>query len=115
MHITKTLTAVLCLGTGTLSYKVRIFPGANCGGGAARDLNIFDNTCRTTDLFSFRSFRVLGYGAKRQRANFWADVPCIGTPNFIQDWWADGGSDTFKIGTCITLSKTAKSLGSISA
>ncbi|PNH51432.1 hypothetical protein VD0002_g10240, partial [Verticillium dahliae] len=56
MHITKTLTAVLCLGTGALSYKVRIFPGANCGGGAARDLNIFDNTCRSTDLFSFRSF-----------------------------------------------------------
>ncbi|CRK42307.1 hypothetical protein BN1723_020061, partial [Verticillium longisporum] len=94
---------------------VRIFPGANCGGGAARDLNIFDNTCRTTDIFNFRSFRVLGYGAKRQRANFWSDPPCLGATTFIQDWWADGGSDTFKIGTCITLPKTAKALGSISA
>ncbi|KAH6699446.1 hypothetical protein ACHAQF_008994 [Verticillium nonalfalfae] len=115
MHITKTLTAVLCLGTGALSYKVRIFPGANCGGGAARDLNIFDNTCRSTDLFSFRSFRVLGYGAGRQRAKFWSGSICHETNAFIQDWWADGGSDTFKTGTCITLPKTAKSLGSYSS
>ncbi|KAH6708089.1 hypothetical protein EV126DRAFT_332089, partial [Verticillium dahliae] len=65
LYIIKTLTTILYLGIKALSYKVRIFPIANYGGGAARDLNIFNNTYRNTDLFSFRSFRVLGYRAKR--------------------------------------------------
>ncbi|KAM0326328.1 hypothetical protein ACHAQA_006928 [Verticillium albo-atrum] len=116
MHITKSAVAFLALSTGALSYKIRIFSSLDCsaGGGAAQDINVEDNTCRWNDNLhvNARSFRVLAYGAHRQRAEFY-DSGCFpGTSAVINTFWADGGSDSFKKDRCINLSRVARAYGS---
>lgn len=112
MQIIVPLTAALtCLGTGAYSFKIRAFSGEGCTG-SAQEVNVWDNTCRDTDVPDTRSFRVLAYGAGRQRANFYQSDGCWYEH---QGWWADGGSDTFLKDECITLSFNARAYGSISA
>ncbi|KAL2825293.1 hypothetical protein BDW59DRAFT_146362 [Aspergillus cavernicola] len=112
MHLIKPLAMALsCLSTGALSFKIRAFSGADCTG-SAREINVWDNTCRDTDVPDTRSFRVLAYGAKRQRAGFYRYGSCM---EERQDWWADGGSDTFIIDRCVTLNFDATAYGSVSA
>ncbi|OAQ71443.2 hypothetical protein VFPPC_03741 [Pochonia chlamydosporia 170] len=108
MHIAKTL-AIFCLGSGALSFKIRAFTGNGCTG-SAKEINVWDNTCRNTDVPATRSFRVLSYGGRRQRAGFYKNTRCGAIPeNGEKDWWADGGSDTFKKNKCITLGYEANS------
>ncbi|KAL4871333.1 hypothetical protein BDV12DRAFT_206504 [Aspergillus spectabilis] len=112
MHILTPLTlAITCLSAGAMSFKIRAFSGEGCTG-SAREINVWDNTCRDTDVPDTRSFRVLAYGAGRQRANFFKGQGCWYER---QGWWADGGSDTFKKGECITLDFNARTYGSVSA
>ncbi|CAG7969277.1 unnamed protein product [Penicillium salamii] len=106
-------TTLLSLSSGALSFKIRAFSGKDCSGGA-REVNVWDNTCRDSNVPATRSFRVLSYGAHRQRAAFYDEAKCIGGQRWT-DFWADGGSDTFKKDACITLDFDASAYGSRSA
>ncbi|GAD97688.1 predicted protein [Paecilomyces variotii No. 5] len=108
MHLGKSL-ALLSLGSGALSFKIRAFSGEDCSGDA-QEVNVWDNTCRNTNVPATRSFRVLAYGAHRQRAAFYEGGQCIGGQQWT-DYWADGGSDTFKKDACITLNFDASAYG----
>ncbi|KAJ5551737.1 hypothetical protein N7535_000320 [Penicillium sp. DV-2018c] len=112
MHLGKTL-AFLGLGSGALSFKIQAFTGNDCTG-SSKEVNVWDNTCRNTDIPSTKSFRVLAYGAHRQRAAFYDHGQCIGNQQWT-DFWADGGSDTFKKDRCINLDFAADAYGSRSA
>ncbi|KAL6707879.1 hypothetical protein ACN47E_003779 [Coniothyrium glycines] len=109
MHVTKLALAALTLTSGALSFKIRAFSGNGCTG-SAREINVWDNTCRDTDVPTTRSFRVLAYGASRQRAYFYTGGSCVSTVK--GDWWADGGSDVFKKDACITLPTDVNAYGS---
>ncbi|KAL5335305.1 hypothetical protein BJX70DRAFT_375529 [Aspergillus crustosus] len=116
MHLLTPLVTTLTALTFTLlspttAYKIRAFSGPSCTG-SAREINVWDNTCRDTDVPATRSFRVLAYGAGRQRANFYESDGCWYQH---QGWWADGGSDTFIKGRCVTLDSSVRAFGSISA
>lgn len=99
------------------AFKIRAFSGSGCTG-SAKEVNVWDNTCRNTDVPETRSFRVLSYGAHRQRATFFGtwgcDVGSIGGPP-TKDWWADGGSNEFKKDACLDLSFNARAYNSRSA
>lgn len=110
MHLGNIFT-LLCLGTGALSFKIRAFTGPDCSG-SEKDINIWDNTCRGSGLPKTVSFRVLEYGAHRQRAGFYSDGSCNALGREWIDWWADGGSDTFIKGHCVNLGFGAWSMGS---
>lgn len=112
MHLGKTL-ALLSISSGAFSFKIRAFTGKDCSG-KAQEINVWDNTCRNSDVLSARSFRVLSYGAHRQRAAFYDSAKCIGGQEWT-DFWADGGSDSFKKDACITLDFDASAYGSRSA
>jgi hypothetical protein len=112
MQLIKSLTfALVALSPSALSFKIRAFSGADCTG-SAREIKVWDNTCRDTNVPDTKSFRVLAYGAYRQRANFYRYGSCM---EERQGWWADGVSDTFLKDECITLDWTATAYGSISA
>ncbi|KAL2820293.1 hypothetical protein BJX63DRAFT_428126 [Aspergillus granulosus] len=115
MQLLKTLT-LISLATGTtFAYKIRAWSGNGCTG-TPQEINIYDNTCRTTSVPAMKSFRVISYGAGRQRATFWTGAGC--SPFWTdarQSYWADGGSDKFKKDACITLGWQPKALGSVSA
>ena len=78
MHIGKTILS-LCLSSGALSFKVRAFTGEDCSGDA-KEVNVWDNTCRDGNITDTRSFRVFAYGAHRQRATFWEWNYCSNRP-----------------------------------
>jgi hypothetical protein len=114
MHITKLIT-LICLSSGALSYKIRAFSEPNCKG-SARDINVYDNTCRNTDVPRTQSIRVLSYGAARQRANFFDHKNLVCWPgDATRGFWADGGSNDFKLDRCITLGFHAVAYGSASS
>ena len=109
MHLLKTL-ALLSATSGALAFKVRAFTGENCSGDA-KEINVWDNTCRDENVPGTKSFRVLSYGAARQRAAFYEGRECVGRQVW-NDFWADGGSDSFKEDACIDLGFTSKAFGS---
>lgn len=113
MHFGKNLVLLGLASSGALSFKINAFQGPNCSG-ASQEVNVYDNTCRNTNISKTRSFQVLSYGAHRQRAAFYKDGQCIGNQQWV-DYWADGGSDTFKKGACITLDFDSYAYGSRSA
>ncbi|KAL4885950.1 hypothetical protein BJY04DRAFT_179587 [Aspergillus karnatakaensis] len=106
-----TLLLTLTLTASTEAYKIRAFSGSGCTG-TAREVNVWDNTCRDQNVPDTRSFRVLNYGAWRQRANFYKQDGCWYEH---QGWWADGGSNVFREGECVDLKWNARAYGSISA
>lgn len=111
MHLGKTLAlALLSASSGAFAFKVRAFTGENCSGDA-KEINVWDNTCRDENVPATKSYRVLAYGAGRQRAAFYEGDKCIGGGRW-NDWWADGGSDTFKKDACIDLGFTSNAFGS---
>lgn len=112
MYWTKSL-AFLFLASTALSFDIRAFPDKDCAG-QATEINIYDNTCKGS-VPKTSSFQVLAYGAHRQRAGFYSDGSCNALGREWTDWWADGGSDTFKKGGCINLGFGAFSMGSRSA
>ena len=113
MHFIKTFASIITvMAVSTDAYTIRAFTGPNCSG-AARDINVWDNTCRNTDVPDTVSIRVLGYGARRQRAGFYRTNACALPAQ--QEWWADGGSDEFKKGACLDLPISAIAFGSRSA
>ncbi|RSL95807.1 hypothetical protein CEP52_011855 [Fusarium oligoseptatum] len=107
MHIGKAIT-FLCLTIGASSYKIRAFKGRDCKG-ASKVTNVWDNRCATPN-YPTKSFRVLEYGRWRQRAYFYPMNHCL--IGKVNDWWADGGSDTFLKGRCINLAGTARAYAS---
>ncbi|KAJ6123615.1 hypothetical protein N7471_010932 [Penicillium samsonianum] len=111
MHLGKTL-ALFSLSSGALSFKIRAISGKDCSGDA-QEVNVWDNTCRDMEVSKTNSFRVLSYGAHRQRADFYEYGVCHG--QVWTDFWADGGSDTFKKNACITLDFQSSAYGSRSS
>ena len=104
--------AILSLAPSALSFKIRAFSGDGCSG-MAREVNVYDNTC-ADPVPTTRSFRVLAYGAGRQRAVFHKGSTCIGQSG-DRSFWADGGSNDFLIDRCITLGYQAHAYGSRSS
>ncbi|KAJ6083036.1 hypothetical protein N7467_007171 [Penicillium canescens] len=114
MHLTKTFSPV-CLSTSTLSFKIHAFSEDDCKGDA-QEINVWDNTRRDTNVPRTRSFRVLAYGAHRQRATFSKYNFCSDAlPEEHKNWWADGWSDTFLKDACITSGYGPRAYGSHSA
>lgn len=115
MHFGNVLT-LLCLSTTALSFKIRAYESGDCSGDS-KDVNVEDNTCRRDNIPDTKSFEVLAYGAGRQRAAFYESGECAGSAggHTWNDYWADGGSDTFRKGRCVGLGFTAKAYGSRSA
>ncbi|KAL2868916.1 uncharacterized protein BJX67DRAFT_379851 [Aspergillus lucknowensis] len=100
-----------------LIYKVRAFTGEGCTGDA-KEINVWDNSRRNHDLLSdpIRSFRVLAYGAHRQRALLFPDKKCLPWPTEeTRNFWADGGSDKFLKDECLTIEYDVQGFGSYSA
>ncbi|BCS19916.1 uncharacterized protein APUU_20348A [Aspergillus puulaauensis] len=108
------ILTLLCLSTGALSFKVRAYTEGNCKG-EAKDINVWDNTCRGSGIPKTHSFRVLAYGGRHQRAAFYTDGSCNPFGKDWTDWWADGGSNVFKKDRCIDIGFGAYSMGSRSA
>ena len=75
MHLGRFL-AFFILSPAALSFKIRAFSGKDCSG-EGHELNVWDNTCRNTDVPKNNSFRVLACGAHRQRAAFYGQGKCI--------------------------------------
>ncbi|KAJ5551738.1 hypothetical protein N7535_000319 [Penicillium sp. DV-2018c] len=113
MHLGKAL-AFFSLSSGALSFKIRAFRDKDCTG-EATEINIWDNTCKGSGVPKTQSFQVLAYGAQRQRAGFYSDGSCNAFGREWTDWWADGGSDTFKKDRCVNIGFGAYSMGSRSA
>ncbi|RSL54835.1 hypothetical protein CEP54_009677 [Fusarium duplospermum] len=110
MHIGKAVT-FLCLTMGASSFEIRAFKGRDCKG-ESKATNVWDNSCATPN-YPTKSFQVVSYGRHRQRAFFYKTNHCL--IHHVNDWWADGGSDTFKKGRCINLGDTARAYGSWSS
>lgn len=115
MHLGKTL-ALACIGTtGAFGYVIEAFRDNNCSG-ESKEVNVWDNTCRNTDIFPTKSVRVVAYGGHRQRATFFLLGGCGAASEASADWWADGGSDKFKKGACLDFGAfQMNAYGSVSA
>ncbi|KAL4871580.1 hypothetical protein BDV12DRAFT_164006 [Aspergillus spectabilis] len=111
MHLEKVLTVFGALSSGALSFKIRAFSVGGCTS-SAREINVWDNTCRMMDVPKTRSFRVLAYGAGHQRATFWHE-PLLRIPRCVsKDCWANRGSDAFIKDRCIMLRYELYAFGS---
>lgn len=118
MHFTTTFTILAMASTGW-GWAFTGFQDLNCEGPTI-DVNVWDNTCATPEGLpgghGIRSFKVTAYGSNRQRAAFYESPRTCNAVNGVwQDWWADGGSDTFLKDRCIDLTFTAHTFGSRSA
>ncbi|KAI9931126.1 hypothetical protein ASPWEDRAFT_178685 [Aspergillus wentii DTO 134E9] len=110
MHLAKTLT-LFALTSGALSFKIRAFTGEDCSGDA-KEVNVWDNTCRDSNVPKTKSFRVLAYGGHAQRAVFWKHSHCGDFDKDFKSWWSDGGSDEFKKDACLNLGYESNAYGS---
>ncbi|KAK3687837.1 hypothetical protein B0T22DRAFT_439422 [Podospora appendiculata] len=108
MHLTNTLALLVLAGTG-LGFRVSTYSDTNCQT-LNGDVNVYDNTCATGHA-TFQSVTVTAYGAHRQRAAFYSANACDATSPWI-DYYADGGSDKFLKGRCISLPFPIHALGS---
>ncbi|KAF0331227.1 hypothetical protein GQ607_001535 [Colletotrichum asianum] len=108
MYVTKALTTFLCLAS-VQGYVITIFDGKDCKGVSKR-VNVWDNSCRDTNVINTNSFRVEKYGRGHQVADFYPANRCAFEK--IISLAADGGSGTFKQGRCLNLSKPARAFGS---
>ncbi|PGH11644.1 hypothetical protein AJ79_04784 [Helicocarpus griseus UAMH5409] len=113
MHFEKAL-ALFSFCSGALSFEIRVYPRPDCFGTGSEVINVWDNTCRDSNVPDTESFEVVTYGAKRQKAAAYSDGMCTPTNDWT-DWWADGGDNAFKKGNCINLGYTANAFGSRSA
>ncbi|XP_014553771.1 hypothetical protein COCVIDRAFT_18361 [Bipolaris victoriae FI3] len=109
MYFTSTLVAFLGLSSGALGYKFTAFSGRDCTGDA-KDVNVWDNTCRDQNIPATQSFRILNLGGNLQKADFYDVGNCVGSARKI--WWADGRENAFQVGKCITLGYSARAFGS---
>ncbi|CAI7661906.1 unnamed protein product [Penicillium discolor] len=90
MHLGKTL-ALFCLSPGALSYVITAYRNDDCSG-ESKSVNVWDNTCRDTNIFATKSIRVETYA-----------------------WWADGGDGSFKKGACLKFDRDIHAYGSVSS
>jgi hypothetical protein len=116
MHVTKAFIAILATTSGVEAFKIRAFSGNGCTG-ANQEINIWDNTCRDSNILSpMRSFRLLNHGAFRQVGTFWRFNYCSngGGVAIIFSRRVDGhtGDGKFKIGNCISMPETPMAIGS---
>ncbi|KAL2705911.1 hypothetical protein AAEP93_001161 [Penicillium crustosum] len=80
MHIGKTL-ALFCLSPGALSYVITAYRNDDCSGESKR-VNVWDNTCRDTNIFATKSIRVETYGGRHQKATFFTNNGCGAAINY---------------------------------
>ncbi|PGH14118.1 hypothetical protein AJ79_03235 [Helicocarpus griseus UAMH5409] len=115
MHLGKAL-AFVSLGPVALGYVIDAFKDEDCKGDKLR-VNVWDNTCRSENTIPTRSFRVIKYGAHRQKATLWKYDFCSNSPPPEEEpsnteWWADGGDNAFKKDKCLNLGYEANAYGS---
>ncbi|KAJ5179852.1 hypothetical protein N7492_003062 [Penicillium capsulatum] len=113
MHLGKTL-ALFCLSPGALSYVITAYRNDDCTG-ESKKINVWDNTCRDTDVIATKSVRVNAYGGRHQKATFFTDNGCGTTVSARYSYWADGGSDSFKKDACLKFDRNIHAFGSISS
>lgn len=117
MQILHSLTVLLATAaTAAEAFKIRTFPCTSCNCISSGEHNIWDNTCRTafdSNFPTFRSFRVLNYGAGRQHGDFYFESICsyTGGPP-VQSWYVDGSDDEFVRDACLTLDNDVSAAGS---
>ncbi|KAL4809810.1 hypothetical protein BDV18DRAFT_156192 [Aspergillus unguis] len=92
---------ILSLASTSSGFVVTVYSNPDCTG-TAREINVYDNTCRAPISPGFAAFKVKTYGSSSQRAYFFRAGGC-GDLASAHQWWSDGGSDTFKAdGRCLT-------------
>lgn len=93
-------TLLLTLSPTASTYRVTLWQNPDCTGNS-RELNVYDNTCANVSP-GYSAITPRAYSTDRnQRAYFYGATNCGGHP--AKDWWADGGSDAFIIGRCLSL------------
>ncbi|KAL4886171.1 hypothetical protein BJY04DRAFT_213703 [Aspergillus karnatakaensis] len=100
MHFTKTLSFLALASLGANAYVIDAFRGNDCSG-ESKHVNVWDNTCRSTNIFPTKSVRVKKYGAGGQKATFFLLGGCGAPSSASKSFWAGGGDSGFQIGTCI--------------
>ncbi|KAF2634851.1 hypothetical protein P280DRAFT_485110 [Massarina eburnea CBS 473.64] len=116
MQFTTPLFLLAAAASTASGYVIQVFTDSGCKGNS-QQFNVYDNTCHTTgQTVGYRSFQVKAYGAGRQRAGFFQSATgCNALAGTWNDYWADGGSDSFKKDRCIEVGFSASSFGSRSA
>ena len=92
----KLALTTLSLSSATAGFVVDVFDTTDCTG-AAREVNVWDNTCAGW-MGGFRSVRVKVFGGSNQHAYF---CPTNGCDGRCSSWWARGKSPEFQIGSCL--------------
>lgn len=113
MHLGKTL-AFFCLSPGALSYVITAYRNDDCSG-ESKNVNVWDNTCRDTNIFETHSIRVEKYGGRHQKATFFTDNGCGTSISARYSWWADGGDGSFAKGKCLKFDRGIHAYGSVSS
>ncbi|KZN92223.1 hypothetical protein EN45_023730 [Penicillium chrysogenum] len=99
---------------GALSYVVTAYRGNDCTG-ESQSVNVWDNTCRDTNIFPTKSVRVDTYGGRHQKATFFTANGCGAAISARYAWWADGGDSEFKQGACLKFDREIHAYGSVSS
>ncbi|KAH8803570.1 hypothetical protein F5884DRAFT_756842 [Xylogone sp. PMI_703] len=95
--------ALLALVGTSQAYVVTLWQNPDCTG-TSRSLNVYDNTCAIPGGDGWAAVTVEAYGGPHQRAGFFERAACADIAGVHEiDWWADGGSDTFLKGRCISM------------
>lgn len=111
MQLTAPLLTILSLTLANTAsaFRVQAYQNADCTG-PSQDINVWDNTCKNK-LNNIQSVTVTSYGAGRQRAAFYRSSDCNALEQWI-DYYADGGSDKFLKGRCISFAFNVHAMGS---
>ena len=109
MKLTAALALITSLGLGASGSVIRAYEELGCHGDS-KWINVWDNTCRNTNVPKTKSVRFLWEGGWHQRACIYAEPFCaLGWEDMT--FWVDGGS--VQVGECIDFHGfTAKSFGS---
>lgn len=97
MKLATALTLIAALSHGTLAYVIEAYEELDCDG-EPKEINVWDNTCRSHDVPKTRSIKFVAEGGWHQRACIYAEPWCaVGWEDMT--FWSDGGS--VQVGECI--------------
>jgi hypothetical protein len=94
--------AILGLANPGSAYVVTLWQNPDCTGNS-RELNVWDNSCAPHLDPGWSAIQPKTYGSGRQRAYVFSPGDCGNLASTIDNWYADGGSNNFKIGRCLDL------------
>ncbi|KAJ6137982.1 hypothetical protein N7471_004468 [Penicillium samsonianum] len=102
------------IAPGALSYVITTYRNDDCYG-ESKSVNVWDNTCRGTNIFATKSVRVDTYGGRHQKATFFTANGCGAAVSARYAWWADGGDSTFVKVKCLKFDREIHAYGSVSS